>query len=153
MDTADVIFLKKVGKPFYANPGSYRSLPMASYIGKVFKNYIASRLEKFFKTTGINNAHQDGFTKKRNTVRYLNHLDSDFRGELKKRYAAVCLFIDLEKAIDSLWKQGLMKKLSDVGVKSNVWKHKNNFLFNSKIRLIPNEHIGIIRACREFGLP
>ena len=52
-----------------------------------------------------------------------------------------------------MWKQGLMKKLADVGVKSNVWKLINNFLFNRKVRLNFNDHIGIIRACREFGLP
>ena len=46
-----------------------------------------------------------------------------------------------------------MKKLADVGVKSNVWKLINNFLFNRKVRLILNDHIGIIRACRDIGLP
>ena len=51
-----------------------------------------------------------------------------------------------------MWKQGLLKKLADVGVKSNVWKLINNFLFNRNVRLILND-IGIIRACREFGLP
>ena len=146
-DTADVIFLKKVGKPDYTNPGSYRPISITSYIGKVFEKIIASRLENFFKATGINDVYQEGFTKKRNTVRYLNHLDNDIREELKKKYTFICLFIDFEKAFDSVWKQGLMKKLADVGVKSNVWKLMNNFLFNRKVRIILNDHIGIIRAC------
>ena len=46
-----------------------------------------------------------------------------------------------------------MKKLADVGVKSNVWKLIKNFLLNRKVRLIFNDHIGIFRACREYGLP
>ena len=152
-DTADVIFLKKDGKSDYSNPGSYRPISITSYIGKVFEKIIASRLENFFKATGINDMYQEGFTKKRNTVRYLNHLDNDIREELKKKYTVICLFIDFEKAFDSVWKKGLMKKLADVGVKSNVWKLINNFLFNRKVRLIFNDHIGIVRACREFGLP
>ena len=152
LDTADVIFLKKVGKPDYTNPGSYRPISITSYIGKVFEKIIASRLENF-KATGINDVYQEGFTKKRNTVRYLNHLDNDIREELKKKYTVICHFIDFEKAFDSVWKQGLMKKLADVGVKSNVWKLINDFLFNRKVRLILNDHIGNIRACREFGLP
>ena len=152
-DTADVIFLKKVGNPDYTNPGSYRPISITSYIGKVFEKFIASRLENFFKATGINDVYQEGFTKKRNTVRYPNYLDNDIREELKKKYRVICLFIDFEKAFDSVWKQSLMKKLADVGVKSNVWKLIINFLFIRKVRLILNDHIGIIRACREVGLP
>ena len=119
----------------------------------MFEKIIASSLENFFKATGINDVYQECFTKKRNTVRYLNHLDNDFREELKEKYTVICLFIDFEKAFDSVWTQGLMKKLVDVGVKSNVWKLINNFLFNRKVRLIRNDHIGNFRACREFGLP
>ena len=153
-DTAHDIFLKKVGKPDYANPGSCRPISITSYISKVFEKFIASRLENFFKTTGINDVYQEGFTKKRNTVRYLNHLDNNVREELKKKkYTVICLFIDFEKAFDSVWKQGLMKKLADLGVKSNVWTLIINFLFNRKVRLIVNDHLGIIQACREFDLP
>ena len=151
-DTADVIFLKKVGKPDYANPGSYRPISITAYFGKVLEKIIASRLESFFKATGINDGYQEGFAKKRNTIRYLNHLNNDIREELKKKYTGNCLFIDFEKAFDRVWKQGLMKKLADVGVKSKVWKLINNFLFNRKVSLILNYHIGVIRACRDFGL-
>lgn len=152
-DTADVIFLKKDGKKDYVNSGSYRPISITSYIGKVFEKLIASRLESFFNDTGVEDEHQEGFTKKRNTVRYLNHLDNDIRDELKKKYTVICLFIDFEKAFDSVWKKGLMKKLADVGIKSNVWRLLDSFLFNRKIRLIFNDYSGLIRACREFGLP
>ena len=37
-------------------------------------------------------------------------------GPLRKKYTVICPFIDFEKAFDSVWKKGLMKKLSDVGV-------------------------------------
>ena len=153
LDTADVIFLKKVSNPDYANQGSYRPISVTSYIGKGFEKIIASRLEIVVKATGINDVYQEGFTKKRNTIRFLNHIDNDIREELKKKYTVICLFKDFEKVFDSVWKQGLMKKIADVGVKSNVWKLINIFLFNRKIILIHNDHIGIIRACIEFGLP
>ena len=136
-----------------SNQGSYRPISVTSYIGKVFEKIIASRLEIVVKATGINDVYQEGFTKKRNTIRFLNHIDNDIHDELKKKYTVICLFKDFEKVFDSVWKQGLMKKIADVGVKSNVWKLINSFLFNRKIILIHNDHIGIIRACIEFGLP
>jgi len=152
-DIADVIFLKKDGKTDYSKAGSYRPISITSYIGKVFEQIIASRLEEHFKKKGLSDEYQEGFTKKRNTVRYLNRLDNDVRSHLQKKYTVICLFIDFEKAFDSVWKKGLMKKLSDFGVSGSLWKLINSFLFNRKVRLIFNNYTGFIRACREFGLP
>ena len=150
---ADVIFLKKDGKKDYSKTGSYRPISITSYIGKVFEQIIAARLEKFFKSTGHKDQFQEGFTKRRNTVRYLNRLDNDIRDKLSKKYNVICLFIDFEKAFDSVWKKGLMKKLHDVGIKGSVWTLLNSFLFNRKVRLIFNDYTGFVRTCREFGLP
>ena len=152
-DIADVIFLKKDGKTDYSKAGSYRPISITSYIGKVFEQIIAGRLEEHFKKKGLSDEYQEGFTKKRNTVRYLNRLDNDVRSHLQKKYTVICLFIDFEKAFDSVWKKGLMKKLSDFGVSGSLWKLINSFLFNRKVRLIFNNYTGFIRACREFGLP
>lgn len=152
-DTADVIFIKKDGKKDYHKVGSYRPISITSYIGKVFKQIVASRLEVHFKNIGLHDIKQEGFTKKRNTNRYLNRLDNDIRKHLEKKYTVICLFIDFEKAFDSVWKKGLMKKLADAGVRGNTWKLINSFLFNRKVRLVFNDFIGIVRSCREFGLP
>ena len=65
----------------------------------------------------------------------------------------MCLFIDFEKAFDSVWKKGLMTKLYDAGVTGKIWTLINDFLFCRKVRLIFNNYTGIVRACREFGLP
>ena len=46
-----------------------------------------------------------------------------------------------------------MKKLAEAGVKGNIWKLLNNFLFSRKVRLVFNDFTGVIRACLEFGLP
>ena len=152
-DIADVIFPIKDGKIDYSKVGSYRPISISSYIGKIFEQIIASRLERYFKDIGLIDISQEGFTKKKNTVRYLNRLDGDIRVSLSKKYTVICLFMDFEKAFDSVWKKGLMKKLADVGVNSNMWHLINSFLFGRKVRLVFNDHIGIIRACREFGLP
>ena len=141
-----MIFLKKDGKKDYSNAGSYRPISITPYIGKIFEQIIASRLEYFFR-------NQEGFTKKCNAVRYLNRLDSDIRKKLDKKYTVICLFIDFEKAFDSVWKKGLMKKLADAGVGSKIWKLINSFLFTRKARLVFIDYTGLVRACREFGLP
>ena len=152
-DTADVIFLKKGGQRDFSKAGSYRPISITSYIGKVFEQIIATRLEKYLIDIGHHDEFQEGFTKKRNTARYLNRLDTDIRHSLEKKYTVICLFIDFEKAFDSVWKKGLMRKLYDAGVVGGIWKLINSFLFSRKVRLVFNNFTGIIRACREFGLP
>ena len=46
-----------------------------------------------------------------------------------------------------------MKKLHNIGISSNMWLLINSFLFSRKVKLIFNDYTGIIRACKEFGLP
>ena len=152
-DLADVIFLKKEGKKDFTKSGSYRPISITSYIGKVFEKIIAARLEEFFTSIGISDKFQEGFTKRRNTIRYLNRLDGDIRDKLSKKYTVICLFIDFEKAFDSVWKKGLMKKLHDVGIRGNLWVLIDSFLFSKKVKLMFNDYTGIVRACREYGLP
>ena len=98
------IFLKKEGKTDYSKAGSYRPISITSYIGKVFEQIIANRIEQHLRKKGLSDEYQEGFTKKRNTVRYLNRLDNDIRSHLQKKYTVICLFIDFEKAFDSVWK-------------------------------------------------
>ena len=152
-ELTDVIFLKKEGKRNFSKSGSYRPISITSYIGKVFEEIIAARLENFFKSIGISDKFQEGFKKRRNTIRYLHRLDCDIKDKIAKKYTVMCLFIDFEKAFDSVWKKGLMKKLYDVGIKGEMWLLINSFLFNKKVKLIFNDYTGTLRTCREFGLP
>ena len=152
-DTADVIFLKKEGKKSYSDPGAYRPISITSYVGKVNEKIMNARLEIFFNQMLLHDPTQEGFTKKKNTVRYLNRLDSSIRKNLSKKETVICLFIDFEKAFDSVWKKGLMKKLYDYGVDGQMWNLINSFLFTRKVKLMFNGYVGIIRCCREFGLP
>ena len=73
---------------------------------------------------------------------------NDIEAGLDRKYTVICLFLDFEKAFDSVWKKGLMKKLSDAGVTGKIWKLINSFLFNRKVRLVFNGYTGLIRACR-----
>ena len=73
-DIADVIFLKKDGKTNYTKSGSYRPISITSYIGKIFEQIIASRLELHLESCGIYDENQEGFSKRKNTIRYLNRL-------------------------------------------------------------------------------
>jgi len=47
----------------------------------------------------------------------------------------VSIFFDIEKAYDSAWKYGILKKLSNIGIKGNILQFINNFLNNRSIQV------------------
>ena len=152
-DTADVIFLKKADKRSYANPGALRPIAISSYIGKVYEKIAADRIESFLHQIGKFDPDQEGFTKGRNTIRYLNRLNLAIKGDIEKKLTVICLFLDFEKAFDSVPKKGMIYKLHQLGLRGKLLKLLDSFLFNKKVTLKFNGYVGFIRFCLEFGLP
>ena len=64
-----------------------------------------------------------------------------------------CLFLDFEKAFDSVWKKGLIVKLLQVGISGKFLKLIDSFLVNRKVRLHINDYVGGLRHCLDVGLP
>ena len=152
-DTADVIFLKKEDKKSYNDAGAYRPISITSYIGKILEKILVLRLEAYLYGEGIVDSSQEGFTKGRNTVRYLNRLVFNVKKRLEKKLTVACLFLDFEKAFDSVWKKGLIVKLHNAGVNGKFLALIDSFLSCRKVRLHVNDYVGAIRSCLEVGLP
>ena len=152
-DRAEVIFLKKNGKATYSKPGSYRPISISSYIGKLIEKILAIRIKNYLITKQIYDPYQEGFMEGRNTVRYLNRLINGIRGDIQKKLTSICLFIDFEKAFDSVWKAGLIVKLHKLGIKGKILELINDFLVNRKVTINVNGVIGEIRKTSEVGLP
>ena len=152
-DKAEVVFLKKNGKDSYDKPGAYRPISISSYIGKLIEKILAERIKKYLISRKIYDPNQEGFMEGRNTVRYLNRLISGIKGDIQKKLTVLCLFIDFEKAFDSVWKAGLIVKLHKLGIKGKLLKLVNNFLINRKVTMNINGVVGDIRKTSEVGLP
>ena len=152
-DTAEVIFLRKSGKDCYSKPGSYRPICITSYIGKRLEDIIASRMEAWLLRLGKEDKDQEGFSKKKNTIRYLSRLHHGIQSDKENNLTVLCLFIDFEKAFDSVWKQGLIVKLHQLGIRGNILKLINNFLFSRKVKLNINGNKGTDRQGSDYGLP
>ena len=60
-------------------------LPYISpYVGKMLESILAHRLDLFLFRSGHTDPCQEGFTRKRNTVRYLNRLHLSIKGDRQK---------------------------------------------------------------------
>ena len=152
-DGAEVIFLRKEGKESYSKPGSYRPICITAYLGKLLESIITARIEAYLIRNNLTDADQEGFSARKNTIRYLNRLHLGIEANKEKLMTILCLFVDFEKAFDSVWKKGLILKLSKIGIKGTILKLINNFLFSRKVQLNINGEVGNTRQSSEYGLP
>ena len=150
---AEVVFLRKEGKDSYSKPGSYRPICITSYLGKLFEAIMAARIENYLMKYDLTDPDQEGFSAKKNTIRYLNRLHLGIEADREKSLTTLCLFVDFEKAFDSVWKRGLIYKLYKIGIKGNILKLINHFLFSRKVSLNINGKVGNERQSADYGLP
>ena len=151
--TSEVIFLKKQGKDTYSKPGSYRPISITSYIGKLLERILANRVENFLTAKGLQDPYQEGFSKGKNSIRYLNRLNLSIQADKINNLSVLCLFIDFEKAFDSVWIKGLIVKLARYNIKGNILKVIQEFLTQREIILNINGEKGDPKESMEYGLP
>lgn len=103
-------------------PSNYRGITISSSLGKLFNSILNNRLLKFLKDKDVLDKHQIGFQAKCRTTDHLfilKNLIMKFTKAGKPLYLA---FIDFKKAFDSIWHDGLLAKLSELGVSTHLYK-------------------------------
>ena len=97
-----------------ADPGNYRGIALISCLGKVYLSLWARRLAAHAETRLKDG--QGGFRSRRSTVdQALTLHEVLLRRKLAKKNS-YCCFIDFRKAFDTVWSDGLWKRLWDEGV-------------------------------------
>ena len=151
--TSYVSFIRKEGKSSYMAPGAYRPISISSYFGKILERVLDRRLRQFLGITESLDSDQEGFIEGRSTTRYLFRLIANLEEVKKQKMACIILFLDFEKAFDSVHLPTLCLKLQAKGISGNIFKVLQGFLFNRDVCLKVNNHKGGKRKCTIYGLP
>ena len=106
-----VVFIRKPNKERYDECSSYRPLSISSHIGKTLERILATRIKSHLDVNGLLGDEHEGFRSKRNTTRSLYRLHLMLENAKRSRLPTVLLNIELEKAFDSVWVDGLLFKL------------------------------------------
>ena len=126
----------------YNIPSAYRPISLTSVVGKLMERIVTSRLEAYLESNNILDKEQEGFRHFRSTTKaLLTFVQSIFNG-FNQEASTVAIFVDLEKAFDSVWREGLLVKLAHVGVKGKLWTWINTFLSHREARCVFNKFIG-----------
>ena len=111
---AKVILIPKLGKPL-RDPVNHRPISLLSCLSKVFERTLLTRLWDHVYSSGIMINEQFGFRCGHGTTQQLLRMTERItRGYNEHRHTGV-VFLDVEKAFDKVWHDGLLYKLAYYG--------------------------------------
>ena len=113
--TAVVHPIPKRGKDT-SNPANLRSISLLPNISKVFEKVINRALSKWVEDMHIVPDNQFGFKAGHDTIHAASKLVSDIQWNKSKKQCTGACLVDLEKAFDTVWLEGLFYKLSRLGI-------------------------------------
>ena len=93
---------------------------------------IERRLRTFLEEESIIEKEQEGFQRGKNTLRSLYRLDLECEWARTHEESAALLNVDIEKAFDSVWLDGLIYKLKNLKINGKMLKMIDVFLRSRK---------------------
>ena len=128
---------KKASKQLLVN---YRPISLLPIFGKIFEKVIYESLYKYLHNSRILTEKQSGFRPGDSCVSQLVAITHEI---FKAFDGNPCLetrgvFLDMSKAFDKVWHDGLLFKLKRYGVHGNLFNILENYLKNRKQRVLLN---------------
>ena len=114
------------------NVSNYRPISILTQFNRIFERILAKRLMFFFEANNIISSKQFGFLKKHSTEHAILDLKEFIMENLNKQEISAVLFLDLQKAFDSVNHNILLKKLSHYGVRGIPLDLMTSYLSNRR---------------------
>lgn len=126
---ATIIMILKPGKD-PRQPGSYRPISLLNVLGKTFEKIIKDRLQSFLNIKGIIPESQHGFRNQKCAQQAILQLQSDASIAINKNRCCLALLLDIERAFDRTWHNGLLFKLSQENIPLNFVRIIKHYLLD-----------------------
>jgi retron-type reverse transcriptase len=149
--SANVIFIPKPGKDLLF-PQNYRPISLLSNVGKVLEKVILTRLVRATNENHVLPDEQFGFRPKHSTADQLIHVTEFISQGINQNKSTGAIFLDVAKAFDTVWHDGLVYKLHTAGVSLAMVKLLNSFLEDRKFHAKIGNVLSTVREI-EAGVP
>ena len=107
---------------------SYRPISLMSSIMKLFEWVIEQRLRSYLEDIGFINKYQSGFRQNTSTDDHLFRLSQSIMETFNRREHVVAAFLDVEKAFDNVWHNGLRYKIFMLDLPTKMTRWLSDFL-------------------------
>lgn len=128
---ANIFPLPKSGKDKKL-PTNYRPISLLSNVGKMFERIILDRMNQFQLANNIIIPQQFGFQQNHSTVQQILRITEKAMFGFNKDKTTGLVLLDIEKAFDSVWHEGLIHKLFNYNFPIYIVKLIESFLKNRK---------------------
>ena len=117
---------------------SYRPISLISSIMKLFERVIEQRLRSYLEDIGFINKYQSGFRQNKSTDDHLFRLSQSVMESFNRREHVVAAFLDVEKAFDNVWHNGLRYKIFMLDLPTKMTRWLSDFLVGRVIQVNVN---------------
>lgn len=131
---AKIILLLKPGKS-PALPQNYRPISLLDCLSKVFERVLLNQITSYLSDNGILIPEQFGFRTKLSTTQQLTRFVHGISRGMQVSKTTVSIFLDIEKAFDKVWHDGLLYKMSLTGLPRTYIRTVRSFLQNRQFRV------------------
>ena len=129
--SAHVVPIPKKGSR--SDPSNYRPIAITSILCKVLESLISEALLAFLKSKNLLNDRQYGFQKSRSTGDLLSYVTNKWAQVLDQFGETIAVALDISKAFDRVWHDGLIHKLRCLGIDLPIISWIEDFLTNRSI--------------------
>ncbi|GBM98353.1 RNA-directed DNA polymerase from mobile element jockey [Araneus ventricosus] len=120
-------------------PGSYRPISLLSNIGKLYEKILLERLNDHCYTNNIIPDEQFGFRDKRSCTHQLLRITNKFVEDFSAKHYTGVVFLNVRKAFDRMWHNGLIVKLMNYRFPVYLIKIIQRFLSKRKFQVKSNQ--------------
>ena len=119
---------------------NYRPISLLPLMGKLFEKCIFDSMYSYFEDNNLFNSCQSGFRRQDSCISQLlaitHEISSNFDANPSLETRAA--FLDLSKAFDKVWHEGLLYKLKSYGIEGPLLSVIKDFLANRYQRVVLN---------------
>ena len=108
---------------------------------KLFERIIEQRLRSHLEHIGFINKHQSGFRRAKSTDDHLFRLSQSIIESFKRGEHVVAAFLDVEKAFDNVWHNGLRYKIYQLGLPTKMTRWLSDVLVGRLIQVNVNSFL------------
>ena len=138
-DFSNIIPIPKKDKD-QRDPLQNRCITIMCCVAKVYSKILNARIQKYLEENKILVEEQNGFRACRSCIDHLYVLCTVLRNRKLCGKETFLCYIDYKKALDSVERNLLLFKLSQVGITGNIYRAISSLYSNPRSRVILNEH-------------